>query len=193
MRARVLVKEITIRKRGEIQFFPIRLPKNAVRIIGVDTDVLMTSVLEPTTTADGTVRPDKPGDTPATAEVNLHPFLQWSIKTNPTIGKLKLQSLDRHSIFFESWISLVLLNASMPDMRYGLFPKNPYSLISNCNPKRISVPVANPTINGYFTDTIGIRKQSDLTYTVKIFLWIETSEKDKGVKYDFENKNNKLN
>lgn len=188
MRARVIVKEITIRKQGEVQFFQIRLPKNAVRIIGVDSDIILISALEPQ--ADGGIRPDKGNGVLPSVEVNRAPFLRGTSKSNPIIGKLKLQSLDRHNIFFETWLSFIYLNSSMPDMRYGLFPKSPYSLIRNSKPKPVNVPVSNTSINGLFTDAIGNRKQSDMIYKVKVFLWIETNEPANGVKYDFELKNN---
>jgi len=188
MRARVIVKEITIRKQGEVQFFQIRLPKNAVRIIGVDSDIILISPLEPQ--VDGSVRRDKGNGLPTSVEVNRTPFLRGTTKSNPTIGKLKLQSLDRHNIFFETWLSFIYLNSSMPDMRYGLFPKSPYSLNRNSYPKPVNVPVNSMAINGLFTDSIGARKQSDMIYKVKVFLWIETNEPANGVQYDFELKTN---
>lgn len=188
MRARVIVKEITIRKQGEVQFFQIRLPKNATRIIGVDSDIILISAFEPQ--VDGGIRPDKGNGVPPFVELNRTPFLRGTTKSNPTIGKLKLQSLDRHNIFFETWLFFIYLNSSMPDMRYGLFPKSPYSLNRNSNPKPVNVPVNNMAINGLFTDSIGARKQSDMIYKVKVFLWIETNEPATGVKYDFELKTN---
>jgi hypothetical protein len=184
MRARVIIKEITIRKQGEVQFFQIRLPKNATRIIGVDTDVFLLSALEPQ--ADGNIRPDKGNGVPPSTEVNRRPFLQWTVKSSPAIGKLKLQTMDRHSIFFDTWLSFIYLNSAMPDMRFGLYPRSPYSLMVNSNPKPVSIPVSNTTINGLFTDAIGQRRKSDTNYRVKVFLWIETSEPDNGVQYDFE-------
>lgn len=187
MRARVIIKEITIRKQGEVQFFQIRLPKNARRIIGVDTDIVLLSALQQQ--ADASIRPDKGNGVPPSMEVNRTPFLRWTAKSNPTVGKLKLQSMDRHNLFFDSWLSFIYLNSAMPDMRFGLYPRNPYSLITNSHPRPVSVPVSNMSINGLFTDAIGTRRQIDTSYRVKVFLWIETSEPANGVHYDFEKQN----
>ena len=192
-RARLIVKEIEIIKQGEVNFFQVRLPKNAVRIIGVDTDVLMISALEsPTETpvsggsgGAGGVRPD---GTIGHDEVSKTPFLKWNTKTNPTVGKLKLQNMDRSNIFFEAWVSFIFLNGSMPDLSYGLFPKSPYSTNVNTKPKQVIVSCTNTLINGMFSDAIGVRLNKHMNYKVKVFVWIETSEKSQGVVYDFEQK-----
>ena len=42
-RARLIIKEITVNKAGEIKNFQIKLPKNVKRIIAVETDVMTTS------------------------------------------------------------------------------------------------------------------------------------------------------
>lgn len=187
-RARLIVKQITIQKRGEINFFQIRLPKNVQRITGIETDVIMLSALEAESsgsTGHGGVRPD---GTVGGVEVNRRPFLQWKSTSNPVVGRLKLQSMDRHNIFFESWLPFVFLNASMPDMSFGKFPKSPYSLITKSEPRSVDVPVSNNIIHGFFTDDIGTRKNQDVRYIVKVFVWVQTNEPNKGVTYDFESK-----
>ncbi len=187
-RARLIVKKITIQKRGEINFFQIRLPKNVQRITGIETDVIMLSALEAESTGGtghGGVRPD---GTIGGVEINRRPFLQWTSTSNPVVGRLKLQNMDRHNIFFESWLPFVFLNASMPDMSFGMFPKSPYSLIAKSEPRTVDVPVSNNIIHGFFTDDIGTRKNQDVRYIVKVFVWVQTNEQSRGVIYDFETK-----
>jgi hypothetical protein len=188
-RARLIVKQITIQKRGEINFFQIRLPKNVVRITGIETDVIMQSVIETDASGgapsggSGGVRPD---GTVGGVEVNRRPFMVWRTTSNPIVGRLKLQNMDRHNIFFESWLPFVFLNAAMPDMSIGLFPKSPYSLIVKSEPEKLSVPVSNNIIHGFFADDIGIRKTADIRYTVRVFVWVQTTEPNHGVVYEFE-------
>lgn len=187
-RARLIVKQITIQKRGEINFFQIRLPKNVQRITGIETDVIMLSSLEAESTGStghGGVRPD---GTTGGVEINRRPFLLWTSTSNPVVGRLKLQNMDRHNIFFESWLPFVFLNASMPDMSFGMFPKSPYSLITKSEPRSIDVPVSNNIIHGFFTDDIGMRKNQDVRYIVKVLVWVQTNEQSRGVIYDFESK-----
>lgn len=189
-RARLIVKQITIQKRGEVNFFQIRLPKNVVRIIGIETDVFMLSAIETDSSGathgggSGGVRPD---GTTGAIEVNRRPFLQWRVTSNPIVGKLKLQSMDRHNIFFESWLSFVFLNASMPDMSFGIFPKSPYSLNTKSELRTTGIPCSNDVIHGFFTDNIGVRRNTDTRYVVKIFVWVQTTELNKGVVYEFGN------
>ncbi len=190
-RARLIVKEIEITKQGEVNFFQVRLPKNAVKIIGIDTDTLMISALESPaetpagggTGGAGGVRPD---GTTGHAEVSKTPFLKWNPKTNPTVGKLKLQNMNRSNIFFEAWINFIFLNGSIPDLSYGLYPKSPYSTNVNGKPKQVNVSCTNTLINGMFADVIGSRQNKNMNYKVKVFVWIETSEKSQGVVYDFQ-------
>jgi len=198
-RARLIVKEVVMKRQGEISFFQIRLPKNATRILGIETDVFMESFLEADTSSSGSgshggaggTRPDGTvGGT--TAEVNRRPFLKWSSTSNPVVGKLKLQSMDRNNIFFETWVPFVFLNASLPDMSYGLFPKSPYSLIVLGKPKPIGIQCSNAIINGLFTDDIGIRKNADIKYRVKVFVWVQTTEPTNGVVFDFQRTNKEL-
>jgi len=198
-RARLIVKEVVIQRQGEISFFQIRLPKNATHILGIETDVLMESFLEADASSSGSgshggaggIRPD--GTVGGTApEVNRRPFLKWGSTSNPVVGKLKLQSMDRSSIFFETWVPFVFLNASLPDMSYGLFPKSSYSLIVPGKPKPINIQCSNAIINGFFTDDIGIRKNADIKYRVKVFVWVQTTEQDNGVVFDFQRTNKEL-
>lgn len=190
-RARLIVKQITIQKRGEVNFFQIRLPKNVVRITGIETDVIMLSAIEADPSGSthsggsGGVRPD---GTTGGVEVNRRPFMLWRSTSNPAVGKLKLQSMDRSNIFFETWVPFVFLNASMPDMSCGIFPKSPYSLIMKSEPRTTGIPCNSNILYGFFTDDIGIRRNADTRYTVKVFVWVQTTEANNGVIYDFENK-----
>lgn len=182
-RARLIVKEVVIQNQGEVNFFQIRLPKNATCILGIETDVFMESALEKDASKTGSGLP---------VEVNRAPFLKWSSKSNAVVGKLKLQSMDRNNIFFETWVPFVFLNASLPDMSYGLFLKSPYSLIMPSKPKPIGIPCSNAIINGLFADDIGSRKNTDMKYRVKVFVWVQTSELANGVVFDFQCTNNEL-
>ncbi|PBQ32745.1 hypothetical protein CNR22_13490 [Sphingobacteriaceae bacterium] len=190
-RARLIVKQITIQKRGEVNFFQIRLPKNVVRITGIETDVVMLSTIEADSSGgshsdgSGGVRPD---GTSGGVVVNRRPFMLWRSISNPVVGKLKLQSMNRYNIFFDTWIPFVFLNASMPDMSYGIFSKSPYSLIVKSELRTTNIPCSSNILYGFFSDDIGIRRNADTRYTVKVFVWVQTTEVNRGVIYEFENK-----
>jgi hypothetical protein len=180
-RARVIVKEISIQKKGEVHFFQIKFPKNVTRIRGIEFDAFMISPIE---TGAGSSDPALPPG--VISEPNRTPFLKWTPIGNPILGKLKLQSLNRNNIFYETWIPFIFYNGGIPDMSFGMFPKSPYSLNTYSKPKSINLECTNAMVNGMFIDRIGKRQNADLNYRIKVFVWIETTEDAKGVKYDFQ-------
>ena len=181
-RARVIVKEISIQKKGEVHFFQIRFPKNVIRIRGLEYDAFMFSPLPAASTEPtNPINPDGTISEPVRTN-----FLKLNAQTNPMLGKLKLQSLDRSNIFFDNWLSFQHYGSGMPDMSFGLFPKSPYTLNQNPKPKSINLQCSNHLVNGMYEDNIGLRQNADLSYKVKVFVWIETAEDAAGVKYDFQ-------
>lgn len=179
-RARVIIKEIAITKQGEIRNFQIKLPKNVKRIIAVETDVLMLSALDiPIPAAVGVGLP-LPG-----GEAQAH-YLRWTAKTNPVLGKLKLQSMERANIFFEAWLHFMYYDGGM-DERGRIFPVSPYTLNANWYPKKVFAPLETTIVKGFYEDNIGKRLATDLNYTIKVFVWVETQQDADGVLFDFQN------
>lgn len=174
-RVRVIVKEISIRQKGEVHFFQIRLPRNATRIRGIEYDAFLISPLSAGPPPESTV-----------SLPNRMPFLKWKLANNPILGKLKLQSPDRNNLFFGTWLSFQHYQSGIPDMSFGLFPKSPYTLNRSTWPKRLDQACSIHVINGMFEDQIGLRQDIDLEYRIKVFVWIETTEEAKGVQYDFQ-------
>jgi hypothetical protein len=169
-RARVIITEINITKQGQVNHFQIKLPKNATRIIAIESDF----------------RVDTIRTLPLPSPSTQTPFLIWNRVKNPVLGRLKLQSLQQANIFFEEWIKLVWLNGGIDDMSFGLFPVSPYSLNKHTIPKKVNVPNTTTIINGLYTDTIGLYLKQHLTYTIKVLVWVETTEDADGVVFDFQ-------
>lgn len=104
--------------------------------------------------------------------------------------------MERTNIFYEEWLHFILFNGGIPDMSMGLFAANPTSLNKNRVPKKVDVPKETTLINGLFEDIIGATLKKDVSYTVKIFVWVETEEDADGVVFDFqqeESENNESN
>lgn len=114
------------------------------------------------------------------------PFLSWTLNQNPVLGKLKLKSMERTYIFFEEWLHFILFNGGVPDMSMGWFPKSPISLNKNRVAKKVEVPVETTIVNGIYEDSAGKYLKRDITYTVKVFVWVETEEESDGVEFDFQ-------
>jgi hypothetical protein len=191
-RARVIIKEVKVTKQGEIKNFQIKLPKNVQRIIAIETDVRVDSKVEGFPT--GEVRPTPKIETPPVRDSSgadsdgrrIAPFLSWTLQKNPVTGKLKLKSMERTYIFYEEWLHFILFNGGIPDMTMGMFARSPISLNKNRVPKKVDVPATTTVVNGIYEDTLGKFLGQDITYTIKVFVWVETEEENKGIAFDFQ-------
>lgn len=191
-RARLIIKEVQVTKQGEIKNFQIKLPKNVQRIIAIDTDVRIDSRIDGFVT--GGIRPaPKLEEKPVFDSIPIGsdgtrsaPFLSWTLQKNPVTGKLKLKSMERTYIFYEEWMHFILFNGGIPDMTMGMLARSPISLNKNRIPKKVDVPVSTTIVNGIYEDTLGKFLQHDITYTIKVFVWVETEEENDGVVFDFQ-------
>lgn len=191
-RARLIIKEMQITKQGEIKNFQVKLPKDVKRIAAVDTDVRIESPFREFVGSVGIKLPPVFEPVPIGHDGRVGvPFLSWTLKQNPVTGKLKLKSMERTYIFFEEWLHFILFNGGMPDMSMGLFAHNPTSLNKNRIPKKVDVPVETTIVNGIYEDTLGKYLRKDISYTVKVFVWVETEEDSDGVEFDFQQEQNK--
>lgn len=191
-RARVIINEVKVTKQGEIKNFQIKLPKNVQRVIAIETDVRLESKAEGFST--GEISPTPKIETPPVRESSgtdadgrrSAPFLSWTLQKNPVTGKLKLKSMERTYIFYEEWLHFILFNGGIPDMTIGMFARSPVSLNKNRVPKKVDVPVTTTIVNGIYEDTLGKFLGRDITYTIKVFVWVETEEENKGIVFDFQ-------
>jgi len=189
-RARLIVKDVVVQRQGEIKYFQIRFPQNTKRIIGVETDAFILSqfsVANNSQPASSQNQGPVLDDGTVQQTVDRTPFLKWNPTINPTLGKLKLQNFDRSGIFFETWISFILFAAGIPDMSFGMFGKSPYLLNTNGTPKKQDLQCPHLLVEGMYEDGFGVAQNKDMNYIVKVFLWVETEENNKGIVYDFQN------
>ncbi len=194
-RARVIIQEVRITRQGEIKNFQIKLPKNVRRIIAIDTDVRINTKIPGL--PDGGIKRESPYASGELHEASMVsssessnrsklPYLFWNPKVNPVLGKLKLRSRERTNIFYEEWLHFVQFDGGVPDMSIRLFDRPPASLNRNTAPKKVDVPRETTLINGLFEEYFGKLLKTDLDYTIKIFVWMETEEETNGVVFDFQ-------
>ena len=120
-------------------------------------------------------------------------YLTWTAKKNPTLGKLKLQSMECSGIFFTSWVHYINFQAGYKDTDASPFPVSPYTLNRNSVAKRVNVPGKTTLLRGSFTDSISEQLQQDITYVLKIYVWVETDEEARGIEFDFQKEANHTN
>jgi hypothetical protein len=163
-RVRQIVTEINIYKAGAWHHFQIKLPKNTMRVVGIESDVFLKPLKD---RATGTS------------------YDGWE-KYN-TIGKLSLQSMEKINIFYTEWVRASVFYEDIKNQtafKINSFGKN---IRGKTQPKQLDISVESTTINGLYKDTVGKQLKKDVSYKVKIMLWIETTEETNGIAFEFLN------
>ncbi|MFL5763565.1 MAG: hypothetical protein ACJ77K_06440 [Bacteroidia bacterium] len=114
------------------------------------------------------------------------PVLYWEGTSNPVVGKLRLKSLERTSIFYEEWVHYVPLNAGMPDFGVGPHAHTPLTLVKIKKPKKVDVPVETTIVQGFFESKSAGKGKANISLVVKIMIWVETDEDAEGIEFDFQ-------
>lgn len=169
-RVRILVTQTSITKAGQVKHFQIKLSKHAFKIVGIETDVLVKSHIE----RNATVQDPKGG-------------IPRETVTNNTAGKLKLQSLEKENIFFSDWVKASVFYEGFKQPKAFEIHSGLKDIRGKTAPKKVDVPVESTIINALFHDTIGKFYKQDISYTLKVFVWIETNDNQNGVTFEFLN------
>jgi hypothetical protein len=181
-RIRITVKKVKITKAGQVKNFQIKMPKNAIAIIGVDTDLFFDGRL-----GDIAVIIPAPVLAPAKDAIAIRiaealPKVgvssEWNISQNPLAGNIKLQSLEKANIFYSNQVWAVQFNDGIPDITTDLYAFDAFAVLQKKEPRKVDVPANTTIINGMYKDLMGAANKRDIAYTVKVFLWIETDEKE---------------
>lgn len=167
-RVRILVTETSITKAGQVKHFQIKVSKHAFKIVGIETDVFLKSH----TDKGGTV-PDPTGVIPR------------ETVTNNTAGKLKLQSMEKENIFFSDWVKASVFYEGFKQPKAFEIHSGLKDIRGKTAPKKVDVPVESTIINAIYVDTIGKFHKQDISYTLKVFVWIETNDPQNGVTFEF--------
>lgn len=166
-RHRMIMQSFTISKPEQVHHFQIRLPRNSKQVVAIDYDVLISAVPN-----NGAV-----GHSENSIEFN------YSSTMNPTVGRLKLQSLEKANIIYSEWLKLLEWNIGIKPG--GIFPINPFTLLQKQMPKQVEVSPQTTILNGLYEDNILKSTNGNFNYTIKVLVWLEMNEDSKGVEFDF--------
>lgn len=167
----VTVHTIPISKKGEWNYFQVRLPKDAKKIIGVETGLHIKDEL-PFEVAGGVGK-------------------RFGIERNNLMGELKLQSLDTANIFYAKDIVeedrnmgsdnikiidntglgerriAFMREAPPPDLWQPMFPWTHGNKLEEDG----LLMLHNPVIAGIYKDVIGKQYNTDINYKVMLYIW----------------------
>jgi hypothetical protein len=178
-RVRILVTETSITKAGQVKHFQIKLSKHAYKIVGIETDVFLKSrsgkdVITPLATAE-----IKPIESPVLkAEERREGYYNVA-------GKLKLQSMEKENIFFSDWVKASVFFEEFKQSKAFEIHSGLKDIRGKTAPKKVDVPVESTIINALYHDNIGKFYKQDITYTLKVFVWMEVNEQQNGVTFEF--------
>lgn len=169
---RVTAHIINITRRGEWNYFQVRLPKDARKIIGIETGLKLIDEI--------------PDEYYGAYEA------RFRIRRNELIGDIKLQSLDDANIFYakEIWAddrnanadSVVINDYSPPAERRIAFlkvdppdlwqPDFPWMHSSKLEEDGVLL-CHNPIITGVYKDAVGKKYETDFSYKVLLYIWYD--------------------
>ena len=180
-RVRILVAETSITKAGQVKHFQIKLSKHAFKIVGIETDVFFKSrtgkeVAVPFATV-GIKNMERV--TPVREARNERPY--------NVAGKLKLQSMEKENIFFEDWVKASVFYEGFKQPKAFEIHSGLKDIRGKTSPKKVDVPVISTIINALYHDNIGKYYKQDISYMLKVFVWMEVNEQQNGVAFEFLN------
>jgi hypothetical protein len=167
----VTVYTIPISKKGEWKYFQVRLPKDARKIIGVETGLHVLDEL-PFEVAGAVIK-------------------RFGIERNKLFGELKMQSLDTANIFYAKDIveedrnmgndAIRIINNTPPAERRMAFLKvDPppdlwqpmFPFTHGCKLEEDGLLMLhNPVVAGIYNDVIGKEYETDINYKVMLYIW----------------------
>lgn len=180
MKEQVIIQPISITRRGQQNFFQVKLPRDTHRIIGIESGLIVL-------------------DCPpyAFSPLQGNPGL---ILRNNLMGVMQLKANGRPDIFYAKEIFERDLNIGAGELRLFLYDPpnerrlslrrifvppdgNSFSFSPSCThgTKREEDPlnICDCTvINGHFKDSIGEVMGYDLSYKVMLYIWIEKQTKN---------------
>ena len=179
MKEQVIIQPISISKRGQQNFFQVKLPRDTDKIIGIETGL----IIQDSPIYAFSILLANPGVT----------------ERNNLMGVMQLKANGRPDIFYAKEIFERDLNIGAGELR--VFPNdqpnerrllllrprippdgNSFGFSPSCThgTKREEDPLSIcgcTVINGYFKDSIGEVMGYDLIYKVMLYIWIEKQTK----------------
>lgn len=161
MKEKVIIHAVRITRKGELQHFQVRIPRDAARIIGVETGVRIASTLDQ-------------------EWVKLvYGSLQWDTTAfgfykSMLIGDLRLQSCEKANLFYASDIYERDINLGIGDWTDKQFAVREVTHGRKREEVRAEANGDTTILQGTFRDKIGEHLNMHLLYEVRIYVWYET-------------------
>lgn len=162
-REKVIVKELRINKRGQRQFFEVKIPRDCNRIIGFETSVKGVDLF------------------------NFHHHFFFDLFYFQPIypaGELKIQSCGSSNQCYKTEVVLSDINLGYGDFSIPFFDiihdypwkHSQWTHSRKREEDEISVNEDCPVLYGNYKDIIGEIWNGDIPYQVSIYVWYESKK-----------------
>jgi hypothetical protein len=159
----LLIHTLHIRKKGQRDYFQVSIPRNAHRLIGIETGLFNKSATSIKETSS--------------------PNYRMPFRRSVLYGELRMQSPEVTNFFYASELVQDDANIGIEDFdnrddRIGTFL--PSTQASHGGRKEIDELDVCPTniICGFYKDIIGERDNENYEYTVLVYLWFMAKENE---------------
>ena len=189
MKERVIIKQVSITNKGEIQYFQIRLPRDAEHIIGIETGLSRTGKGFSEYVRGGAYRaapvqavaaaaPAPAIKVPVPVPAPQQRGFPVRFRRDALIGELKLQSLEKANVFFSEDAYESDQNIGFADYSATRFlTPSAWSHEMKRFEEKVVVNGVTTLIGGYFRDRIGEQFKTNLSYQVNVYVWYEIKER----------------
>ncbi len=156
MKEKVIIEELAISKKGQLNAFQLKVPADAKRIIGFETNAV------------GLILNDVPvfGGLPAGT---------LKFQGSVVIGEIRIQSCGKSNLFFTTEVCFNDLNIGFADFtQTGEWTSTQWIKGKKREEEVVSIDECCDVFQGNYKDIIGITSGVDLVYTVKLYMWYST-------------------
>jgi hypothetical protein len=194
MREKVAIAQVPITLKGEMKYFQLRLPRDAERIIGIETTISrmgkgfwefvhrrenLTAPVQaanPKVEASAKLVVVAPAPTPKPAPKGDGFNGGFQFRRDILIGELKLQSLEKENVFFSDDIYESDQNLGYGDFSARFFSPEPWTHGKKREENRVLVDAVTTIVKGVFQDRIGEHFRQNLSYQVNVHVWYKVNE-----------------
>ncbi len=168
-----IVEILPVSQKGEIKNFQVKIPMNAIALIGIETGVRMKGK------AGGGVivppAPAKPAETPPLPAESKDAKGQLSV-----VGELKLQSPGKPNLFYGTLIRDPFAGEDFSNPLFTIgFRERDWTHGSKKEMEKILVDANSTVISGFYRDFLGESLKQDTVYEVILALWFKIDTKKK--------------
>ena len=183
---KVIISRIHITKAGQVKYFQIRLPKDTICIIGIETGGRLLSATKKPESGGSTGGASGIGGAGSGADTigrgSIFSLLGMSTAKgkgglpfyrNTLIGELKLQSCEKANIFYSGHV-LTDENIGARDYSQRLkWKAKAYTHECKSEEDLVIVKGDSTLIQGFYKDRLGEMRKEDTSYILQVYIWIK--------------------